>query len=120
MGQSEERGEVGSGGIVGYSYTLGSTPFKASECGEEPSNAHITPTEGQNGEFAAGLANNVFFKVGGRTQGGRHYNSESREHIFELLTNSTIHSLAWTTYQTPPTHFPNNGNLVPTSKVSQE
>lgn len=55
----EGRGELGSGGIVGYSYTLGSTLFKASERGEGPGNAHITPTEGENGEFAAGLANTV-------------------------------------------------------------
>lgn len=55
----EEREEQGSGGIVGYSYTIGSTLFKASERGEEPGNEHINPTEGENGEFAAGLTNTI-------------------------------------------------------------
>ena len=96
----EGRGELGSGGIVGYSYTLGSTLFKASERGEGPGNAHITPTEGREWGVCSRPSQhrNVFFKVGGRTQGGRHYNSESHEHVFELLINSTIHPLAWTSY----------------------
>lgn len=99
MSQSEEREELGSGGIVGHSYTIGSPLVKSSERGEEPGNAHITLTEKENGEFAAGWANTIkSFKVEGRTQGGRHYNCESREHVFELLINSTIHSLAWTSY----------------------